>query len=100
MNKIKYDDEPLLFDVIDEFSIDSEMEHIRGSNFYRADIIELTINNKKCFPAVKDFEKYIGTWRTNQYIWYDNYGSDESISELTKVYKKEKISYEWIEIKD
>ena len=76
------------------------MDHRRGSSFYRTDIIELTIDNKEYFPNVKDFEKYIGTWRTNQYIWDDNYVSDESISELTKVYKKEKISYEWIETKD
>jgi hypothetical protein len=98
MNKVTYKDEPTLFDDILEFSIDSDMDHRRGSNFYRTDIIELEPEHKEHFPDVEDFDKYLGTWRTNTVIWDDNYGWDETFSELTRVEKVEKITYEWVEV--
>jgi hypothetical protein len=100
MNKINYKDEPLLFNDILEFSIDEDMDHRRGSNFYRTDIIEFLPEHKKYFTDIEDFDKYLGTWQTNTVIFDDNHGFDEKFSELTRVYKKEKISYEWIETKD
>ena len=98
MNKVTYQDEPSLFDDIAEFSIDSDMDHRRGSNFYRTDIIEFEPEHKQYFPDVEDFDKYLGTWRTNTVIWDDNYGFDETFSELTRVEKKEKITYEWVTV--
>jgi hypothetical protein len=98
MNKVTYKDEPSLFDDIDEFSIDSDMDHRRGSNFYRTDIIELVPEHKEYFPGIGDFDKYVGTWQTNTVIWDDNHGFDETFSELTRVEQKEKITYEWVAV--
>ena len=99
INKITYKEEPSLFNDIVEFSIDNDMDHRRGSNFYRTDIIELTPEDKEYFTEVEKFEQYLGTWRTNTVIWDSEYGWDETFSELTRVEKKEKITYEWIEVK-
>ena len=98
MNKVTYQDEPTLFDDIVEFSIDSDMDHRRGSNFYRTDIIELEPEHKEHFPDIEDFDKYLGTWRTNTVIWDDNSGFEDEFSELTRVEQKEKITYEWVEV--
>ena len=96
MNKVTYKDEPLLFDEIEEFAIDSNRDHRRGSNFYRTDIIELLPEHKEYFPEVLDFEKYLGTWQTNQIIWDSEHGYDETFSELTRVKKVEVITHEWV----
>lgn len=96
INKVTFKEEPNLFEDIAEFSIDSIQEHRRASNFYREDIIELKVEHKEYFPEVENFEQYLGTWKTNQVIWDDNYGFDSDFSELTRVEKKEKISYEWV----
>lgn len=98
MNKVTYKEEPNLFEDITEFSIDSLQEHRRGSNFYREDIIQFTEEDKKYFPEVENFEQYIGTWRTNNVIWDDNYGFDETFSELYRVEKRETVTYEWINV--
>ena len=47
---------------------------------------------------VKDFEKYIGYWKTNKTIYNANEGFEEEYSQLTRVEKKEIVSYEWVEI--
>lgn len=98
INKITYKEEPHLFDDLTEFSIESIQDHRRGSNFFREEIIEFTEEDKQWFEEVKDFDKYLGTWKTNQVIWDDNYEFDETFSELTRVRKKEIISHEWEEV--
>jgi len=98
INKVTYNEEPTLFDDIREFSIDSIQDHRRGSNFYREDIIEFTEEHKKFFPEIENFEQYLGTWRTNNVIWDDDYGFDETFSELYRVEKKETVSYEWVNV--
>lgn len=98
INKVTYKEEPTLFDYITEFSIEEISEHRRGSNFYREDIIEFKEENKKHFPKIENFEKYLGTWRTNNVIWDDNYGFEDTFSELTRVEKKEIVSYEWVNV--
>lgn len=98
MNKVNYKDEPELFEDITEHSIASDREHRRGSNFYREDIIEFKEEDKKWFPNIENFDQYIGTWRTNNVIWDDNYGFDEEFSELTRVEKVETITYRWQEV--
>lgn len=95
IKRVTYEEQPDLFEEITEFSIDSIMDHRRGSNFYREDIIEFTEEHKQYFETVTNFQDYIGTWKTNNVIWDDNYGFDESFSELTRVKKKEIITYEW-----
>jgi hypothetical protein len=87
--------EPTLFNDITEFSIDSVQDHRRGSNFYREDIIEFKEEHSVHFPDIEDFSKYVGTWRTNNVIWDDNYGFDSDFSELTRVKKVETVSYVW-----
>ena len=96
INKVTYKEEPTLFEDITEFSIDSIQDHRRGSNFYREDIIELKLEHKEYYPEIADFKQYLGTWKTNQVIWDDNYGFEETFSELTRVEKKETVSYEWV----
>lgn len=96
-NKVTYNKEPNLFEEIEGFSIHTDSDHRRGSSYYRWDIIELKLEHKQWFPEVKDFEQYLGTWKTNTIVDDYEYGSDESFSELTRVEKKEKISYEWVE---
>ena len=60
-------------------------------------IKDVSVNeNESARLKLPDFEKYLGTWITNQYVWDDDYGSDESVSVLTRVEKKEIISYEWV----
>lgn len=95
MNKIEFKDEPELFVDIDEFFVDTYDDHRRGSSFYRYGIVEFREEHSQHFPEVEDFNKYIGTWKTNTIIWDDDYGYDSEFSELTKVEKVEKISYEW-----
>ena len=98
MNKVIYKEEPLLFDEITEFAIDSIQDHRRGSGFWREDIIEFKLEHKEYFPEIRDFEQYLGTWKTNQVIWDSEYGFDETFSELTRVEKKEVTSYTWVNI--
>lgn len=100
INKVTYKDEPTLFNdkYLSEFSVEENMDHRRGSSFYRFDIIELSLEDKDYFLDVEDFEKYLGTWKTNTVIWDDNAGWDSTYSELTRVKQKEVITYEWEEI--
>ena len=98
MNKVTYKEEPLLFDEITEFAIDSIQDHRRGSGFWREDIIEFKLEHKEYFPEIRDFEQYLGTWKTNRVLWNSEYGFDEEFSELTRVKKKEVLSYEWVTI--
>ena len=74
-----------------------------GNDYLRVDIwlediIEFKLEHKEYFPEIRDFEQYLGTWKTNQVIWDSEYGFDETFSELTRVEKKEVISYEWVTI--
>ena len=98
INKVTYKEEPNLFEDIVEFAIDSIQDHRRGSNFWREDIIELKPEHKEYFPEVENFEQYLGTWITNQVLWDSEYGFEDTFSELTRVEKKEKISYEWVSV--
>lgn len=99
INKVTYKDEPTLFDNITEYSVDELMEHRRGSNFFREDIIEFTEEHKEDFPEIENFEKYVGTWRTNNVIWDSEYGWDDKFSSLSRVKQVEKVTYEWIDVK-
>jgi len=99
INKVTYNEVPKLFDDITEFSIDSTQDHRRGSNFFRTDIIEFKEEHAKWFPEVENFKDYLGTWRTNCVIWDGEYGFDEEFSELTRVEPKEKITYEYVDVK-
>lgn len=97
ITKVTYEQEPNLFNDITENSIDTIQDHRRGSNFWREDIIEFTAEDKQYYPDVENFEEYLGTWKTNQVIWDANYGFDDEFSELTRVEKKEVVTYEWVE---
>lgn len=101
INKVTYQDCPDLFENIDEFSIESDMDHRKNSNFYREDIIELRPEHKQYFESIDNFEDYIGLWRTNNVIWDDNYGFEDEFSELTRVEKKVKVveTVEYVEVK-
>lgn len=96
INKITFKEEPNLFNDIVEMSIDENLDHRRGSNFYRYEIIEFKPEHKEYYPEVENFEQYFGTWMTNTVIWDDNNGFEDEYSELTRVEKKEVISYEWV----
>lgn len=98
INKIEFKDEPDLFVDIDEFFVDTYDDHRRGSNFFRYGIVEFKDEHSKYFSEVKNFDKYLGTWKTDTVIWDDDYGYDTGFSELTRVEKVEKISYEWKEV--
>ena len=95
INKITYKEEPNLFEEITEFEIDRIQDHRRGSTFYLEYIIELKPEDKQYFEEVENFHQYVGTWKTNQIIWSNDYGSDEEISTLTRVEKKEEVIYTW-----
>lgn len=97
-NKVTYNEEPNLFEEIEEFAVDSIQDHRRGSGFWREDIIELKLEHKEYFSEVEDFEQYLGTWKTNQVLWDSEYGFEDTFSELTRVKKKETVSYEWTEV--
>lgn len=99
INKVTYKEEPSLFDDIVEFSIESKQDHRRGSNFYRTEVIEFKEEHAKWYPKIKNFRDYLGTWRTNCIIWDADEGFDENFSELTRVEKKEVITYEYVDIK-
>ena len=99
INKITHKEEPTLFNDIDELSIESIKQHRKGSTFFREDIIEISLEDEIYYLEVKNFKQYLGTWRTDNLIWDSNHGFDEqSFSELTRVEKKEKISYEWVDV--
>jgi hypothetical protein len=98
INTVTFAEEPTLFEERSEFAIDSIQDHRRGSGFWREDIIELKAEHKEYFPEVKDFEQYLGTWKTNQVLWDSVYGFEETFSELYRVEKEEIIFYEWINL--
>ena len=87
IKKITSKDEPSLFVDLLEFSIEANKEHRRGSNFYRYDIIEFEESHSKWFPAIEDFSKYVGFWKTNDFIWDSEYGTDDKPYELTRMVK-------------
>lgn len=91
INKVTYKDCPELFNDILESSIDNEQTHRRGSNFFRVDIIELKEGDKQYYPQIENFEDYIGLWRTDEWIFDPEHGSDESPSVLTRVEKRVRI---------
>jgi|GEM_PF-3299788 len=95
INKVTYSEQPELFDDITEFSIEEDLDHRRGSSFYREDIIEFKPKHKIFFEDVPNFEDYIGTWQTNNVMWSEDDGFDSEFSELTRVKKVEKITYKW-----
>lgn len=100
INKITFKEEPTLFNDITELSIEVVKVPRRGATFFRHDIIEFTKEEEIYYPEVADYDKYIGTWRTNEVIWHSDNGFDEEeYSELIRVEKKEKLSYEWVDIK-
>jgi len=96
INKVTYNEEPNLFTDITEFSIEDLSEHRRGSSFYREDIIEFKAEHKEYFEDVENFEQYLGTWKTNNVIYDSEHGWDSEFSELTRVEKRETVSYEWV----
>lgn len=83
--------EPLLFQDITEFSIDSEQDYRRASSFYRADIIEFKKEDAQYFEDIENFEQYIGTWKTNMWVFDPEHGSDDEIREIYRVEKKEEM---------
>lgn len=104
INFITKKDEPGLFSGeidLTEFEVDSIRDHRRGSSFYETIIIELVEDDREYFPNVKDFSKYIGFWKTNTYVWDDNWGADELVSSLTRVKGVEEtiIVKKWVEVK-
>jgi len=94
--RITYKEEPTLFEDIRELSVHQIRIHRKGSTFFAEDIIEFKETDKQWYPEVKDFEKYIGYWKTNQVIYNANEGFEDEYSELTRVEKKETVSYEWV----
>lgn len=96
INKVTYTEEPNLFEDITEFSIYTDENHRRNSNYYRWDIIEFKPEHKEYFEEIENFEQYLGTWQTDTIIDDYEHGSDESFSELVRVEKVEKITYEWV----
>lgn len=100
ITKVAYKEEPTLFEDIDELSVDEIMDHRRGSNFYRYDIVEFTEESREYYPAIQDFDKYIGTWKTNTVIWDADHGWDDRYSELIRVKEEQIITYKWVECTD
>jgi len=98
INKVKHTEEPTLFDDIQEFEVDRIQDHRRGSSFWVELIIEFKPEHAKYYPNIKDFEKYVGTWKTDQVIYDDNWGFDDNFSELTRVEAIEIITYDWKEV--
>ena len=88
MNKVTYKEEPLLFDEITEFAIDSIQDHRRGSGFWREDIIEFKEEHKKYFPDIENFEQYLGTWKTNQVYGIVNMDLKKNFQNLQEQRKK------------
>jgi hypothetical protein len=97
--KVTKKEEPTLFVELSKMVIDSIRDHRRGSSFYTQDIVEFKPEDIEYYPEIPDFvEKYVGTWITDSYIWDDNYSSDEQPTTLTRVERKEIVSYEWVKL--
>jgi len=80
ITKVTYNQEPYLFDALEigEFAVKTEREHRREATFFTSHIIELKESDSEYFPAVKDFNKYVGFWKTNTYVCdYDGYSEDD-----------------------
>lgn len=100
IKKVTYKEQPQLFEDLLEMSVDSEMDHRRGSNFFRYDIVEFRPEHKEYYPDVENYEDYLGFWKTDTWIFDSEYGSDKSPSELTRVEKRVKVvgTVEWGEV--
>jgi len=97
-NKVTYKEEPNLFSDIREHSVDEIRDHRKSSTFFAEDIVEFTEEDAELYHEIENFEKYIGYWKTNQVIYNANEGFEDEYSELTRVEKKETVSYVWVEI--
>uniref|UniRef100_A0A6M3Y129 Uncharacterized protein n=1 Tax=viral metagenome TaxID=1070528 RepID=A0A6M3Y129_9ZZZZ len=87
--KVTRKEEPELFNEIGEMIIDrSQNDHRKGSTFYIKAIIEFRPEDKRHYPNVHDYEKYVGYWETNQYVRSEDDIDWEEITELTKVEQK------------
>ena len=64
---------------------DSYNEHRRGSTFFRKSIIEIKEEDREFFENIKDFQKCIGFWETNEYIWCEDDFDWSEVDTLTKV---------------
>ena len=100
IKKVTSKEFPELFEDLREFEVEKTYEeHRRGSNYFVARVIEFKPEHKKFFPNVPNYEDYLGFWETDTIIEDYEYGCDDEHSELTRVEKVEKISYEWQPVK-
>lgn len=89
MNIITKKEQPILFENVSEFIMDdSYKEHRRGSTFYVKSIIQLDKEDAEHFPSIKNFDDYIGTWETNDYITSEDDTDWDEINTLYRVEKK------------
>ena len=96
IKKVTHKQEPTLFEDIREMSIHEIREHRKYSTFYAEDIIEFKKEDAQLYTEIKNFEKYVGYWKTNQVIYNSSEGFEDEYSELTRVEKVETITYEWV----
>ena len=97
MNKInrKLVGKELFDQILDDIHEFSYKEHRRGSSFFVKSIFFV---DDLLLP---DNPELWGFWESNQIVWDDDYGYENSeITELTRVEKKEKtiVVEEWVEV--
>ena len=102
INYITSKDNPNIFRNISESIVDNTLdEHRRGSSFYKQSIVQFDAEDKQYFDDVDNFEAFIGTWETNQYLYDSEYGTDwEEIFELVRVEQKTVLveTIEWVKV--
>lgn len=100
IKKVTSKEVPELFVDLREIEVEKTYnEHRKGTSYYNRIVIEFKEEDREYYPNVENYEDYIGFWETNVIIDDYEWGSEEKFSELTRVEKVEKISYEWKPIK-
>lgn len=90
--KLTRAEHPSLFQGISEAIIeDSYSQHRRGSTFYTRSIVEFKPEHRGYYPEIENFNDFVGTWETNQYVRGEDDTDWTEIDELIKVQPEEEM---------
>lgn len=93
VNTIKWEDQPYLFDNIEELFKEHTNESYCSRGWVdRRSIIEFRIEHWQHYPDVLNFEDYVGTWETNEYSVYNADPSYEVGETIYALYRVEKVT--------
>lgn len=93
VNTVKWDDQPYLFDEIEELFKEHIYEMHRLNDWVtRKSIVEFRIEHWQHYADIPNFEDYVGTWETNEYSINKSDPSYEVGETIYALYRVEKVT--------